>query len=91
MNKGELITAIAEKSGLLKKDAAKALDAFMASVEESIKKDEKVILTGFGTFELKSRAPRKGRDLTTFKEIVIPASRVPAFKPGKAFKTKVNK
>jgi DNA-binding protein HU-beta len=91
MNKGELITAIAEKSGLLKKDAAKALDAFMASVEESIKKDEKVILTGFGTFELKSRAPRKGRDLTTLKEVIIPASNVPCFKPGKAFKAKVNK
>lgn len=91
MNKADLITAIAEKSGLTKKDAEKALKAFMESVEEALTKNDKVQLIGFGTFEVKERAERKGRNPKTLEEIVIPASKVPAFKPGKELKDKVNK
>lgn len=91
MNKGELVTSIAEKSGLMKKDAAKALDAVIASIEETVQKGDKVLIVGFGTFEPKKRAARKGRNPQTLKEITIPASRVPVFKAGKEFKDKVNK
>lgn len=86
MNKTELISAIAEKAELSKKDAEKALNAFVASVEEALAKDDKVQLVGFGTFEVKARAERKGRNPQTKQEIVIPASKAPAFKAGKAFK-----
>ena len=86
MNKTELISAIAEKAELSKKDAEKALNAFVSSVEEALAKDDKVQLVGFGTFEVKARAERKGRNPQTKQEIVIPASKAPAFKAGKAFK-----
>ena len=89
MNKGELIKAMAEKAGLLQKDAAAAYDAFVASVTEALKAGEKVQLVGFGTFEVRARNERKGRDPRTKEEIVIPASKVPAFKVGKAFKAAV--
>lgn len=86
MNKTELIAAIAEKAELSKKDAEKALAAFIESVEGALAKDDKVQLVGFGTFEVKIRAARKGRNPRTKQEITIPASKAPAFKAGKAFK-----
>lgn len=90
MNKAELINSISEKSGLMKKDAIKALDAFIASIEETVQKGEKVLIVGFGTFEAKKRAERKGRNPQTQKEITIPSSTMPVFKAGKEFKDKVN-
>ena len=89
MNKSELIVALAQKAELSKKDAEKALTAFVDVVTESLKAGDKVQLVGFGTFEVRERSERKGRDPRTNKEIVIPASKVPAFKVGKAFKTAI--
>ena len=91
MNKGELIAKIAEESKLTKKAAEAALDAFVSSVEEALKKGEKVQLVGFGTFEVRQRAARKGRNPQTKAEIKIPASKAPVFKAGKALKETVNK
>lgn len=90
MNKSELITSIAEKSSLTKKDAEKALKAFTESVEEALSQNDKVQLVGFGTFEVRERAERKGRNPKTLEEITIPASKVPVFKAGKELKEKVN-
>ena len=91
MNKGELIAKIAEESKLTKKAAEAALDAFVASVEGALKKGEKVQLVGFGTFEVRQRAARKGRNPRTKEEIKIPASKAPVFKAGKALKETLNK
>ncbi|MBU5486271.1 HU family DNA-binding protein [Clostridium sp. MSJ-11] len=91
MNKAELITSMAEKSKLTKKDAELLLKAFIESVEETLEKGEKVQLVGFGTFETRNRAARIGRNPKTREEITIPESTVPVFKPGKEFKDKVNK
>jgi len=91
MNKGELIAKIAEESKLTKKAAEAALDAFMTSVEGALAKGEKVQLVGFGTFEVRQRAARKGRNPQTKAEIKIPASKAPVFKAGKALKETVNK
>ena len=91
MNKAELITSMAEKSKLTKKDAEAALKALIDSVEEALEKGEKVQLVGFGTFESRERAARVGRNPRTKEEINIPASVVPVFKAGKEFKEKVNK
>ena len=91
MNKGELIAKIAEESKLTKKAAEAALDAFMSSVEGALAKGEKVQLVGFGTFEVRQRAARKGRNPQTKAEIKIPASKAPVFKAGKALKELVNK
>lgn len=91
MNKAELIAKIAEESKLTKKAAETALDAFMTSVEGALKKGEKVQLVGFGTFEVRQRAARKGRNPQTKAEIKIPASKAPVFKAGKALKELVNK
>ena len=91
MNKAELIAKIAEESKLTKKAAETALDAFVTSVEEALKKGEKVQLVGFGTFEVRKRAARKGRNPQTKAEIKIPASKAPVFKAGKALKDLVNK
>ena len=90
MNKGELIAKIAEESKLTKKAAEAALDAFMSSVEGALAKGEKVQLVGFGTFEVRQRAARKGRNPQTKAEIKIPASKAPVFKAGKALKETVN-
>lgn len=90
MNKGELITKIAEKAELPKKDAEKALNAFVECVEEALSMGEKVQLVGFGSFEVRQRAERKGRNPQTNEEIVIEASKAPVFKVGKALKEKVN-
>lgn len=88
-NKAELIEKVAAATDLTKKDASKAVDAVLASIEESLANGEKVQLIGFGTFEVRERAARKGRNPQTNEEIEIPASKVPAFKPGKALKDAV--
>ncbi|RCX16621.1 DNA-binding protein HU-beta [Anaerobacterium chartisolvens] len=90
MNKTDLINSIASASGLNKKNSEAALNAFIASVEDSLKKGDKVVLVGFGTFEVRKRAARKGRNPQTKKEITIPASNAPVFKAGKGLKDKVN-
>jgi DNA-binding protein HU-beta len=90
MNKTELVTAIAEKSGLTKKDAEAGLNAFMASVEEALVAGDKVQLVGFGTFETRERAARQGRNPRNPEEVIeIPASKAPAFKAGKGLKDAV--
>lgn len=91
MNKSDLITSMATKTNLTKKDTEAALKALIESVEESLEKGEKVQLVGFGTFETRHRAERIGRNPRTKEEIKIPASVVPVFKAGKDFKDKVNK
>lgn len=91
MNKAELITSMAEKSQLTKKDAESALKAFIDSVQEALENDDKVQLIGFGTFETRERAAREGRNPRTKETITIPASTVPVFKAGKEFKDRVNK
>ena len=91
MNKAELITSMAEKSKLTKKDAELALKSFIESVEEALENGEKVQLVGFGSFEVRKRAARKGRNPQTKEEIKIPASKAPVFKAGKALKELVNK
>lgn len=90
MNRSELISSIADKSGLTKKDSEKALAAFIESVEEQLKAGEKIQLVGFGTFEVTERAARTGKNPQTGKEIKIPASKAPKFKAGKALKDLVN-
>jgi len=90
MNKSELISAIAESSGLTKADAGKALDATVSAITESLKNGEPVTLIGFGTFEVRDRSARNGRNPRTGEEIQIKASRNPAFKAGKALKGAVN-
>ena len=86
MNKTELTAAMAETSGLSKKDCEAALAAFTCAVETAMKGGDKVQLVGFGTFEVKERAARTGKNPATGATIEIPASKAPAFKPGKAFK-----
>ncbi len=88
VNKSELITSMAEKSKLTKKDAETALKAFIESVEEALEGGEKVQLVGFGTFETRERAERVGRNPRTKEEITIPASIAPVFKAGKETKRK---
>lgn len=90
MNKQELIDAMASESGLSKKDTETALNAFVTTVQGAVKSNDKVTLVGFGTFELRSRAERKGRNPQTQEEITIPATKAPAFKAGKLFKDTVN-
>ena len=91
MNKAELIAAIAAKTGETKKSAEETLNAFISVVTDSIKKGDKVQLVGFGSFEVRKRAARKGRNPQTKEEIKIPASKAPVFKAGKALKDLVNK
>ena len=91
MNKTELVSAIAEKAEISKKDAEAALKAFTDVVSEELQKGEKIQLVGFGTFEVSERAARTGRNPQTKEEIKIPASKAPKFKAGKALKDFVNK
>ena len=88
-NKAELVDNVAKVTGLTKKDATAAVDAVFSSIQDDLKKGENVQLIGFGTFEVRNRAARKGRNPQTGKEIEIAASKVPAFKPGKALKDAV--
>lgn len=90
MNKTELVAAMAEQTGLSKKDAEAALKAFTDVVTEELKKGEKIQLVGFGTFEVSERAARIGRNPHTKEEISIPVSKAPKFKAGKALKDMVN-
>ncbi|PFA70028.1 DNA-binding protein [Bacillus sp. AFS015802] len=89
MNKTELINAVAEAAELSKKDATKAVDAVFDTIQDSLANGDKVQLIGFGNFEVRERAARKGRNPQTGEEIEISASKVPAFKPGKALKEAV--
>lgn len=91
MTKAELVSAIAEKTELTKKDSEKALAAVIDSITEALKKGDKVALVGFGTFEVRARAARQGINPQTKKKIKIPATKVPAFKAGKALKEAVAK
>ena len=86
MNKTELISEVAGTAGMTKKDAEKVINAFFATVEGALKSGDKIQLIGFGTFEVRDRQARKGRNPQTGAEIDIPAAKVPAFKPGKALK-----
>ena len=89
MNKTDLINAVADHAELSKKDAGKAVDAFVAAVTEALKKGEKVQLVGFGTFEVRERAAREGRNPQSGEAIQIQAAKVPAFKAGKPLKDAV--
>ena len=91
MNKSELIAAIATTTAETKKDAEATLNAFVNVVSETLAKGDKVQLVGFGSFEVRKRAARKGRNPQTKEEIKIPASKAPVFKAGKALKDLVNK
>ena len=90
MNKSELIAEVAAKAEITKKDADAAVTAVIDAITESLQKGDKVQLVGFGTFEVRERGARTGRDPRTNKEIQIPASKAPAFKAGKALKDTVN-
>ncbi|RXT13896.1 HU family DNA-binding protein [Ammoniphilus sp. CFH 90114] len=89
MNKTELISYVAEAAELTKKDATKAVDAVFDAIENALKNGDKVQLIGFGNFEVRERAARKGRNPQTGEEIEIAASKIPAFKPGKSLKDSV--
>lgn len=90
MNKTELVAAMAEQAGLTKKDAEAALKAFTDVVAAELKKDEKVQLVGFGTFEVAKREAREGRNPQTGETMKIAASKAPKFKAGKALKDMIN-
>ncbi|WP_304134285.1 HU family DNA-binding protein [Phascolarctobacterium succinatutens] len=90
MNKTELIDAMASKTGMTKKNAEAALNAFVETVSEELVKGGKVALTGFGTFEARARKEREGKNPQNGEKVVIPAATIPAFKAGKAFKDAVN-
>jgi len=90
MNKAELVKSMAEKGDITKADAEKALNAFIESVEEALVNGDKVQLVGFGSFEVRERAERKGRNPQTNEEITIKASKTPVFRVGKALKDMVN-
>ena len=91
MNKTELVANVADKAGITKKDAEKAVAAFFETVQGALSEGDKVQLIGFGTFEVKERAARTGRNPRTGEDIEIPAAKLPAFKAGKALKDAVNK
>ena len=91
MNKAELVAKMAEVSGLTKKDAEASLNAFMETVEETLVDGGKVQLVGFGTFDVRERKPRKGRNPRNPDQVIeIPASKAPVFKAGKTLKEKIN-
>ena len=91
MNKVELVASVAQKAGLSKKDSEKAVSAVLDSIVESVASGDKVQLVGFGTFEVRARQERTGRNPRTKETIVIPASKQPVFKAGKSFKDSVAK
>ncbi|WP_119396482.1 HU family DNA-binding protein [Salinibius halmophilus] len=90
MNKSELVDKVAESADIPKAVAARALDAVIGSVTDALKNDDQVVLVGFGTFQVKERAARTGRNPQTGAEIQIAAAKVPSFKAGKALKDAVN-
>lgn len=89
MNKQMLVNALADKTGLTKKGASEALDTILSTIMDALQKGEKVTITGFGTFEVRSRKARTGRNPQTGEEITIPARKVAAFRAGKALKDAV--
>lgn len=89
MNKTELIAAVAEKTDLSKKDADAAVSAVLGAITDALKAGDKIQLVGFGTFEVRNRAAKQGRNPRTGETITVPASKVPAFKAGKALKDAV--
>ena len=91
MNKAELIAAVAEKTGLSKKDSEKAVNAAVDSIVDTLVAGEKVSIVGFGAFDIKERGVRVGRNPKTREEIEIPATKVPFFKAGKALKDAIAK
>ena len=91
MNKAELIAAVAEQTGLSKKDSERAVNATFEAIKTTVEAGEKVQLVGFGAFDVKTRDARIGRNPKTKEEIKIPASRVPVRKAGKAFKDAIDK
>lgn len=90
MNKTELVANVAETAGLTKKDAEKAVNALFTTVQQALVEGDKIQIIGFGTFEVKERAARTGRNPRTGEDIKIPASKNPVFKAGKALKDAVN-
>jgi DNA-binding protein HU-beta len=90
MNKTDLVSYVAETAELTKKDAGKAVDAIFDAIADALKQGDKVQLIGFGNFEVRERAARKGRNPQTGEEIEISASKIPAFKPGKSLKETVS-
>ncbi|MDD5952925.1 MAG: HU family DNA-binding protein [Oscillospiraceae bacterium] len=91
MNKTELIAAVAEKAGISKKDADAAVTTVLDTIVDTVAAGDKVQLVGFGTFEPRTRSAKTGKNPRTGESIEIPASKIPAFKAGKAFKDTVNK
>ena len=91
MNKGDLVNAISAKTGTTKRAAEDSLNAILDAVKDALVKGDKVQLVGFGSFEVRKRAARKGKNPQTGAEIVIPACKAPSFKAGKALKEIVNK
>lgn len=89
MNKKDLIKAVADASALTNKDAEKAINAVTAAITDALKKGEKVQLVGFGTFEVRERAAKQGRNPRTGEAMKIPASKLPAFRAGQALKDAV--
>ena len=90
MNKTELVEAIAKEASLSKKDAEAALNAYTANITKALKNGDKITLVGFGTYEVRKRAARKGKNPQTGETIKIKASKVPAFKPGKGLKDAIS-
>lgn len=90
MNKADLVASVADKTGMSKKDTEKIINAVVESVESALARGDKVSLVGFGTFEVRERAARMGRNPQTGQEIRIPATRVPVFKAGKSLKDAVD-
>lgn len=90
MNKSELVNSVAEKSGLSKADATRAVDSTIEAIEDALRGGDSVSLVGFGTFQVKDRAARTGRNPQTGGTINIPAAKVPSFKAGKSLKDAVN-
>ncbi len=90
MNKSDLINAIAAQANLSKADAGRALDAFTKTIETTLKAGDSITLVGFGTFAVKDRPERTGRNPQTGREITIPAAKIPSFKAGKGLRESVN-
>lgn len=91
MTKADLVDRVAQQTGLTKKDSSRVIDAAFEAITDALAKGDKVQLVGFGSFEVRRRAPRKGRNPQTGREIAIEARKVPAFKAGKALKDAVSK
>ncbi len=91
MNKTDLVNAVSEKTGITKRDSESAVSAVIESITEALENGDKVQIVGFGTFEVRQRNARTGRDPRTKETIEIKASKAPAFKPGKALKDTLNK